>query len=65
MQPGAKVPGIPETDFTKDIGEGLGITDNDLYYITTPVGSELHIITQDIKRIIVECNDDGVKIREL
>lgn len=66
VQPEAKVPGIPESDFTKTMEKGgLGTSDGDLYYITVDVGSELHIITNEYKRVIVECNDDGVKIRNL
>jgi len=60
VQSGNKYPDIPETDFTETPENGLGIVDGDLYYITVPVGSDFHIITNEAKRVIVECNEDGI-----
>jgi len=62
VEPENNYPDIPETDFAKKIGDGgLGITDGDLYYITVPIGAEAHIITRENKRVIIECDSDGVK----
>jgi len=52
---------LPETDFTKEIGEGLGITDDDLYYITVPINGEARVVTVEDQIVIVECTEDGIK----
>lgn len=55
-------PNEPEVDFNKKLGEGgLGIKNGDLYYITIPIGPDVHIITNENKRVILESSEHGIK----
>ena len=55
-------PTEPEVNFNRRMDHGgLGIKDGDLYYITAPINTDVHVTDTNGKRTIIECNADGVK----
>lgn len=56
-------PETPEVNFDNSIitnGLGLGIAEGDLYYITLPVKCNIHIVTFNDRRIIIECKINSI-----